>query len=253
MTRLTLVLPAALACSTAQAPHLDGGATDAARDARVDAAGGDAPADAAGPYRRTITIDGVDDFVAAEQFPTTSTGYAARVTWDAQHVYVGYRGPDLDPAALDAQHKWLFVYVDVDPGATPTGATQGQTYNTQTATFPAGFGAEYYARWKCDTTLATIERHAGGGTWTTSPTAPITGHAGNFVELAIPRSVLGASTQLGIVAFMINEKPQFEGSFAGLFAGNFTDGYAATLPLTKFLRADLTAARAPNDPANVAP
>lgn len=249
-----MILPAVVACSTAHAPSLgDGGATDGGGGdgAGADAAT-DAPGDGAPPYRRTIAIDGVDDFVAGEQFATTSAGYAARITWDDQHLYVGYGGPDLDPGALDTATKWLFVYVDVDPGATATGATQGQTYNTQTATFPAGFGAEYYARWKCDTTLGSIERH-DAGTWSTIATAPATAQAGTFVELAIPRSALGASTELGIVAFMINEKAQFEGSFAGLFADSFTDGYAMTLPITKYLRADLTSPRAPNDPANVAP
>src|SRR5688572_10489783 len=67
-------------------------------------------------YRHTIQIDGVDDFLSAEQFPTTSAGYGARVTWDNDNIFVGYSGADLDPAAAETATKWLFVYVDADPG-----------------------------------------------------------------------------------------------------------------------------------------
>ena len=52
---------------------------------------------------------------------------------------------------------------------------------------------------------------------------------------------------------MINEKPDFEGSFAGLYGDNFTDGYAAALPLTRYLRIDFVSPLAPNDPENRAP
>jgi hypothetical protein len=213
----------------------------------------DARADAPpGAYRHTIAVDGADDFVAGEVFSTTSApAYAARVTWDDDFVYVGYRGPDLDPTALDTDAKWLFVYVDVDPG-TATGATTSLTYNTQAAAFPAGFGAELYARWKCNATFSSLEAYAGGA-WTTAAAALGTGHAGDFVELAIPRAAFGGATQVGVVAWMINEKPGFEGSFAGLYAESFTDGYATSLPVTRYLAIDFESAENPNDPANMAP
>lgn len=254
MPRLVFLVLVA-ACSHASNPAIDGGHADGRADAsRPDAARLDAPpapSDALLPYRHTVTIDGVDDFAVAEQLATTSAAYGARVTWDADNIYVGYVGPDLDPSALDTASKWLFVYLDVDPGQ-GTGAAASQAYNTQHAVFPSGFGAEYYARWKCDTTVASIEQHAGGA-WTTLGATPAVAQAGSFVELAIPRSVLGATTTIGLVSWMINEKDQFEGSFAGLYATNFVDGYAAALPLTAYLRADLTAALAPSDPANRAP
>ena len=44
-----------------------------------------------------------------------------------------------------------------------------------------------------------------------------------------------------------------EGSYAGLYATNFTDGYAANLALTAYLQADFTASRVTNDPANKKP
>jgi hypothetical protein len=243
------VLIVLAACSRASSPLLDSGSQRDAPPPAIDApAAIDAPP---GAYRHTIALDGNDDFVGTEMFATTSTGYTARVTWDDANVYVGYSGPDLDPTALDASFKWVFAYFDVDPGAA-TGATASLTYNTQQATFPTGFGAELYARWKCDTSFASIEQREANGTYTMIAT-PTSGHAGAFVELAVPRALLGTSQAIGVVTWMINEKPDFEGSFAGLYAGNFADGYNAQLPLTHYLRIDFTATRVPNDPANEAP
>lgn len=252
MIRSVVLLTCAAACAGGHSmPKLDGG-TDAAaaRDADPDAPP-DAPIGAAA-YRHPITIDGTDDFAAADTFATTSAGYVARISWDDDNVYLGYSGPDLDPSALDTQTKWLFAALDLDPGA-GTGATSSLTYNTQHAVFPAGFGAELYARWKCDASFHSLEQDAGGGTWTTSATTLPSAHTGSYVELAIPRSVLGTSATIGVVTWMINEKPTFEGSFAGLYAGNFTDGYAASLPITKYLQIDFASPRAPNDAANAKP
>jgi hypothetical protein len=249
VNRLLLVASLA-ACGTAgsASPKLDSGTAE--HDARI---GVDSPPppDQLGTYRHTIQIDGGDDFAPAEQFATTSAAYTARVTWDDQAVYVGYSGPDLDPAAADTGTKWMFVYLDVDPGAA-TGGTTSLRYNTQQATFPSGFGAELYARWRCDATLSSLEQRAADGTYAAIGT-PIAGQAGTFAELAIPRSLLGGGTSIGLVTWMINEKPGLEGSFAGLFGDNFADGYSAALPLTRYLRIDFSSPASPNDPANVAP
>jgi len=230
-------------------------------DARphADAAhGGDAHAGDAGgegasaAFRHTITVDGTNDFTAGtEDFPTTSSpSFTAHVTWDDSTVYIGYDGPDLSTATSDASTKWVFAYFDADPGAA-TGAGVSQLYNTQLATFPTGFGAEYYLRWKCDGTFSSLEHYDGAG-WVTESAAPTTGQAGTHVELAMPRALLPGNTA-GIVTFMINEKNLGESSFAGLYADNFTDGYAADLALAHYLKADFTSARAPNDVANRAP
>lgn len=261
MTRLLLVLPVLAACSSSQSPKLDAGTVD---DARVgDGAVPDAPPDAMGTrgdamgdameqaYRHTITIDGTDDFVTAERFPTTTAGFGARITWDDDHVFVAYQGPDLDPSAEDAGTKWLFVYLDLDPGAA-TGATQSQTYNTQHAVLPTGFGAELYARWKCDGTYSSIEQH-DAGTWSSVVTGLTAARTGDFLEIAIPRSLLGTSSTLGVVTWMINERGFAESSWAGLYDGNFADGYATSLAITKYLRVDFTSPNAPNDPGNEAP
>ncbi|HEY5927663.1 MAG TPA: hypothetical protein VIV11_38525 [Kofleriaceae bacterium] len=219
-------------------------------DARVLADAGDTRSDGSSqqPYRHAIALDGVDDFATGEQFATTSTSFAARVTWDDKNLYIGYDGPDLTPSTTDAATKWLFIYLDTTAG----GQAQSELYNTQRATFPLGFAADYYVRYKCDGTFTTLERN-DSGTWNTATPTPMTAQAGMLLELAIPLSSIGAGAQVGIVTWMINEQQLVEGSYAGLYANNFTDGYAADLALTAYLQADFTSPRAPNDPANRRP
>ena len=254
-TQALLACALLAACGgSAATPHLDARAgadaraVDAPRLADASGLGDGAP----GPYRHAIAIDGTDDFVAAEVFATTSSpSYGARISWDDTNLYLGYRGPDLDPPAANAATKWVFAYLDVDPGA-GTGAVTSLAYNTQRATFPQGFGAEYYLRWKCDATLASLERF-DGTSWAPAATAPTTAHGTQYVEMAIARAALGDPPKLGVATWMINEQNLVESSYAGLYAGNFTDGYAANLALTKYLRIDFGSSAAPNDPANAAP
>ena len=109
-----------------------------------------------------------------------------------------------------------------------------------------------YARYKCDGSLVSLEV-ASGGMWSTQGTAPNVARGGNFVEMAIPRAVIGNAQSIGLVSWMINEKALAEGSYAGLYDGNFADGYGANLQLTKYLRVDFTSTTQPNDPANQKP
>lgn len=185
------------------------------------------------PYRHTITVDGIDDFTAGETFATTSASFTARVTWDDANLFVGYAGPDLATTTSDAAQKWLFVYLDTTSG----GQAQSEMYNTQRATFPTGFAADYYVRYKVDGTLTSLERDVAGD-WMTEGTTPTVGQAGEFVELQIPLTAIAAGTTVGIVTYMINEKMLAEGTYAGLFADNFTDGYSANMTLTRSLTAD---------------
>ena len=152
-----MLVLAIAACSRADGnPKLDGGTQPT--DARRDATEHDAPPDgAAAAYSHTITIDGADDFLAADTFTTTSASYSAKVAWDRDNLYLGYAGPDLDPAAPQTATKWLFAYLDLDPGAA-SGAVASQLYRTQRGAFPTGFGAEYYARWKCDGSRGKLRR-----------------------------------------------------------------------------------------------
>ena len=200
------------------------------------------------PYRHVIAVDGVDDFSNAELFATTSASFTARVTWDDANLYIGYAGPDLSTSTGDADKKWLFVYLDTTSG----GEAQSEQYNTQRALFPSGFAADFYARYKVDGTFTTLE-HADNGDWTTATPAPTTATSGSFAEIAIPLTSIGANTTLDLVTYMINEKNLAEGTFAGLYEGNFVDGYSTQMQLSAFLHVDFTSGSAPNDPANKRP
>lgn len=251
-------------------------APDAALDSGIDG-GGDAPLDVTDtlfdavttPYRHTILIDGVDDFTASsEKFSTTSTSYDAYVTWDATTLYVGYSGPDVSTSTASGNTKWLFAYLDVDPGA-GTGATMGVQYNHQRPGFLSGFGAEYYLRWKADGSYATFDSYAGT-TWSTSQTygsatktwsgsaAAITSaQSGTYIEFAIPLAALGTPpATLGVITLWMNEAPGGEFTYAGLYSASFTEGYFAyppAVPISKYLLADFATSPAPNNPSRRRP
>jgi len=164
---------------------------------------------------------------------------------------VGRDEPVRRVQTADTATKWLFVYIDVDPG-TPNGALASETYNTQGAMFPTGFRADYYVRWKCDRTLLSLKKF-NGATWADESTVPEAANIASYVELAVPRAAIGTTAKLGIVTWMINEKQNAEGTYAGMYPGNFTDGYHASLQLTKFLKVDFASNKDPNDPANQGP
>ena len=224
------------------------GGSDVKPDARVLRDAAPMPDTPAQPYRHVITIDGIDDFLPKELVSTTSSAFDARITWDDENLYIAYAGPDLATSTIDADKKWLFVYLDTISG----GETQSEMYNTQRATFPGTFAADYYARYKIDGTFTSLQQ-ASNGTWLTATPAPTTGQAGTFLELSIPLAKIGAGTTLDLVTYMINEKALAEGTYAGLYGGNFTDGYATNMQLTAFLHADFTSSRTPNDAANKRP
>jgi hypothetical protein len=253
---------AALACGCAtgsRVPSEADGAPAAAIDAALAQDGaiqadGPVPSDAqsppdAGPYRRAVTIDGLNDFdPAGEAIATTSPGFVAHFTWDDQFLYIGYAGVDVgsgDP------RRWLHVYLDVDPGD-GTGAAVGERYNTQQPGFPSGFGAEYYFRWKASNDFQSLEAFDGEGWEAVAAVEIETFQSGTFVESSLPLDALGSPERLGIVSFMLNETPFAEGVFGGLYPGSFADGYqdadVAPFPIEFYLEADFSSSLVPSAP-----
>jgi hypothetical protein len=234
---------------TSPADALDVGLdTSAAADAIADTAEAatDGAPDAAPPWRKTIVIDGTNDFsVADEKLTTTSTGYDAYMSWDGAALYVGYSGADIGPGASST--KWLFVYLDADPGA-GAGATRTEQYKDQSASLPVGYGAEAYFGWRTDGTFSHAKKFSGGAWTTVSATGVTVARSGSFVEIKIPFALLGATpTKLGVVTLMMNEGSA-QWSYGGLYAGSFADGYyaaPATVPVTYYLQADLASPAPP--------
>jgi hypothetical protein len=173
-------------------------------------------------FSHSVTIDGANDFTAAETFATSSAGYTAYVTWDSAYVYVGYSGTDIGSGATN--NKWVFVHLDGVIG----GATGSETYNTQRHLFPAGFDSDVYFAWKTDDSYQQLKIW-NGTTWVTDSVTPVVvNKSGSYVEMAIPLSTLGARSKLGITTYMLNEQGGVEGTYAALYASPGFDGYSGT-------------------------
>ncbi|HUH01997.1 MAG TPA: hypothetical protein VML75_08360 [Kofleriaceae bacterium] len=225
-------------------------AVDAATpDATPDAPGADAMtsidagADAAAPvdtgvlaYQHTITIDGVNDFVTADERLATTTGgtYYGYVSWDADYVYLGMSGDDV---AANSGTRWVVVYLGGSAGT-----TTGVAYNNQQPALP--FSARYHVRWKTNNSYTGALEWTGSG-WT-DPAWDFTGavyQTGTFVELRIARTDLGSPSQLDLHLAMINEAAGGEWTYAGAPSASFTDGFNQSF--ARYYRFDLGAASAP--------
>ncbi len=207
---------AATDAGPADAGLADGGRTDAAS---IDAA---LPTDgASSAYAHTIAIDGVNDFSAAETFPTTTPGFAFYAAWDASYVYFGASGNDVRTGA--AATKWWVLYVSRSAGS---GSTTGVRYNTQEPTLPFAAGA--HVRWK--TTDDYTNALGWNGTAWTDLALPFSGSVfrsatTNFVELRLARAALGNPQVLRVVSALLNEANGSEATFAGAPSTAFVDGY----------------------------
>jgi hypothetical protein len=195
-----------------------------------------------GSYAHTITIDGTNDFVVADERFATTTGdpFYGYVAWDQAHLYVGMEGPDLvGGAGSDA--KWLVIYVGGTPGTT-TGVSYGQGSGTIQPDLP--FVARYQIQWRANNTL-TAAYEWGGSAWLDAGW-DFTGDVwqnGNYVELRIPRSAIGSPSTVELHLSLINEASGGEYTFAGVPSTSFTD--AADPDYGSFFAFDLTGAGVP--------
>jgi hypothetical protein len=217
---------------------LDGGPVvfgDAAADAAAADAGvrdSGAAVDAGPAYAHTIAIDGVNDFTAAETFPTSTPGYTLYVAWDPTYVYFGASGSDVQTTATAT--KWWQLYLSTGP---TNGTTNGVAYGTQQPTLP--FSAHWHLRWKA-TNDYTGALSWGGSGWV-DPTLSFTGNvfrgSGNdFVEMRIARATLGTPSAITVTSAFVNEAASGPWTFAGAPSTTFADGvdrdYAKALRFT---------------------
>ncbi len=166
----------------------------------------------ADPYRHTIFIDGMNDFNAGEIFQTTSTGYTSYVTWDDDHLFLGYEGPDVG----SSQGRWLLLYLRGTDGT-----TTGVPYNTQQPALP--FAAKYHLAWKCDGSYRIFKEYSG--TWQDVTDPSFVAWSPGFVELSLPWSALGGLAGVALVACFINETAGVEWTYAGSPWDCFFDSY----------------------------
>lgn len=170
-----------------------------------------------------ITIDGTNDFTADEDFATSSTGYTAYSTWDANNLYLGYSGSDVHSSS--ANEKWMVWYIDTDPQCTPTtgnGTTTASSFNTQNWTLP--FNADYMVQVRANGNFSQVNSWDGTNWVSTTYTGNLANNdSTSFMELALPLSDIGTPTQIRILGYFINETNLAESTYAS-WPDNALDG-----------------------------
>ncbi|MHC4199172.1 MAG: hypothetical protein ACYSU0_04210 [Planctomycetota bacterium] len=193
------------------------------------------------PVTSKITIDGVNDFAAADEaFTTTSAGlYTAYVTWDETYLYVGMDGTDV---GTSGGTRYLLVYVGGASGTT-TGVSLG-VISPQEPVLP--FAAEYLVRWVADGAAdGMIDLVVwGGSTWDASAFNGEVARSGNYVEIGVPLAHVGSPATVRLHISMVNAAVGSEWTYAGVPSSSFTDGDDPDY--TKYYEFDLAGAQAPN-------
>lgn len=187
-------------------------------------------------YSHTISIDGINDFIAEdEQVTTTSIGYYAYFSWDFDYFYFAYQGSDIGSSN---PFQILSVYID---GLAPTTST-AMMMNTQQAQLP--FGAKYLLSWRADNLLQVYSYN--GSAWITSNIVASSDYSqnGNFIEFRISRAALGNPQNIKIHGSMLNTNDYSEWTYAGTPYNSFMDGYDPNY--TKFYNFLLWESIAPN-------
>ncbi len=191
-------------------------------------------------YNHTIVIDGINDFIAAdEQFPTTSSGYLAYFSWDADYFYIGYKGADINSGSAS---RWLIIYLDGTPGT-----TTGITLNTQTPSLP--FSAKYLVFWKASGDYLGVRKYDGSA-WAISSFVSVSDlyKINDYFELKISRAAIDNPSKLKIHVHMINEQGGAEWSYGGVPSNSFSDGYDPNFLHNYYF--DLSGSKKPNEYAS---
>lgn len=250
-------LVAAAACDPSLTPETtpgtEGGAPSSSgssgKPSGDDAGGGndaatDAPEEGGDDAGKTHVIDGTNDFAASEQLATSSSSpklYTAYISWDASKVYLGMSGDDIGPGATDK--KWLLIYVDGNPGN--AGSDLGIAYDdNKTATTPQQaklpFSAGFHFRWKTGGDHYHDLQKWNGSAWAPVALSVDVKQAGSFIELALPRSVLGAPKKLKVDILMSVEATGDEWTYAVTPKDGWTDGrFPAPQSIPKYYEFDL--------------
>ena len=203
----------------------------------------------------TITIDGTNDFVADETFTTSSGGYTAYATWDANNLYLGYTGGDV--GAGESATKWVVWYIDTDPQCGSNGGNgtnYAAQFNAQRWSLP--FRADYFMQVRTDEGLNQLNSW-NGASWTaaTYSGAVNQNDGANFMELSLPLSDIGDPSHIRILGYFLNEQGGGEWTYASwpdvALAGG--DGYKRFGTFYNWYEFNLVNGVAPNAPANFSP
>ncbi|MCX8056924.1 MAG: choice-of-anchor D domain-containing protein [Ignavibacteria bacterium] len=173
----------------------------------------------------TINIDGVNDFHSDESFSTSTAGYNAYVTWDANNIYLGYSGFDIGSG--QSSTKWIVFYFDTDANLNPlsgNGTPNAIGFNTQNWILP--FRADYMIQIRTNGGFEALKRFTGTAWVDVTPhnMQIFDNNASNYIEIRIPRASLNNPTKIYLVGYFINELSGFEWTYASFPDNSLRNG-----------------------------
>ncbi len=177
---------------------------------------------------RAERIDGSNGFKSHEVFRTSTTaatGYDAYVTWDSTTLYLGLTGQDVgEPACApgetaegepcpryeqgEAPTKYLVYYFDTDPqgerGSTNVSGLDGLGGLTWALPFRADYALTVRTDYADSGEAAFYARDGGGWTRQRVELDIDDNNGSKYLELALPRSALGAPCGLKVVGGIVD-------------------------------------------------
>jgi hypothetical protein len=196
-------------------------------------------------YFHTIVVDGSNDFAAADQLATSTTGAALYVSFDSDYLYLGLAHADV--VVGGGGNKFVYFLFSTD-AALATG-------NTLSGDGKAKFGAAGSKRlayqWKERIDGPSYSEYRLGsaadwsGDWTTANKSAF--RAAGYLEGAIALTELGSPTELVITAYTVDYNG-FAGAGAlyNMLAGAVDGSAAEPRDLVSYLGLTLPTSTAPN-------
>jgi len=201
----------------------------------------------------TITIDGNNDFDADETFSTSSSGYTAYVTWDANNIYLGYSGNDVGTGQSNS--KWIVFYFDTDAPLDPTygnGTLNAIGFNNQNWVLP--FRADYMIQIRTTGGFEALKRFNGTSWVDVTPhnMQIFDNNSANFIEIKIPKASLNNPEKIYMLGYFINEASGAEWTYASFPDNSLRggDGYKNPGYFDHWYGFELTNNVSPNSPKN---
>lgn len=201
----------------------------------------------------TIVIDGNNDFQSDETFSTSSSGYQAYATWDANYLYLGYSGNDVGTG--QSSTKWIVFYIDTDANLSPltgNGTQNAIGFNTQNWVLP--FRADYMIQIRTDGGYTTLKRFNGSSWIDVTPhnMEIFDNNTSNYIEFKVPKASLNNPVKVYIVGFFINEESGGEWTYASFPDNSLRngDGYKSPGYFDHWYGFELTSGISPNAASN---
>jgi hypothetical protein len=161
-----------------------------------------------------LVVDGLNNYSAANTYSTSTAGYTGYAAMGPTSLNFGISGNDVQSGGSS---HWFVAYI----GAAGTGTTNGVNFNTQQPTL--SFQATHFFQWRPSDQFATLLQY-NGANWVAGGTNWSTARSGQFNEIGINLSDLGAPTTVKIATYFIYEGNGFESSYASTPSNAFAGG-----------------------------